>query len=78
MAGVFLLLRSTRPELVPYWLSEEALRAELGGPGEKLPDAMIRKDGERRVIEFGGAYRKDKLISFHDYCEAECLPYELW
>ncbi len=45
---------------------------------EKLPDAFLRLQHGTRVIEFGGAYGKDKLIAFHGYCKEYSFPYEIW
>lgn len=78
MGALFLQFRELLPELIPYWVSEETLRAESPERGEKVPDAMIRTGDSRRIIEFGGAYPKKKLESFHTYCREKGLPYELW
>lgn len=78
MSGVFLRFRQHHPELVPYWLSEDAIRKEAGGRGVKIPDALIRTKNFERVIEFGGAYGKNKLKDFHAFCEGRGLAYEIW
>lgn len=77
---VFLLYRSRHPELVPFWIFEEQIKAERSrrARGEKLPDAFLRLESGLRVIEFGGAYGKRKLQAFHHYCEEKSYPYEIW
>jgi len=90
MAQVFLRFRGRHPESVRDWVFEEQVKIErkLAGhrsapsqgsqPGEKLPDAFLRSKSGTRVIEFGGAYGKDKLIAFHGYCKEHSFPYEIW
>jgi hypothetical protein len=87
MAQVFLRFRDRQPETVADWVFEEQVKSErkLAGrrsapsqPGEKLPDAFLRSQSGTRVIEFGGAYGKDKLIAFHGYCKEHSFPYEIW
>ena len=81
MAAVYLLKRAANPAAAAHWCSEEKLRETRGGKpdGERrhLPDAVVTRP-KRTAIEFGGAYRVDKLQSFHDYCEGVGLPYEMW
>lgn len=86
MAAVFLHYRRCHPELVFGWTFEEKTRKERiretgrnrPEPGEKLPDVIIQTTTGRKVVEFGGAYGKDKVTSFHNYCKAKGLPYEIW
>jgi len=84
MAQVYLFYRLRRPELLPLWVFEEQVKSErrrAGGRsahGEKLPDVILRSGSGTRVIEFGGAYGKDKLIAFHGYCKERLLAYEIW
>lgn len=63
--------------ITAQWISEEGLRQQKQA-GEKLPDAILRTPLGDRVIEFGGAYSREKLRLFHDYCREKALPYELW
>lgn len=63
--------------ITTQWISEERLR-EQKQAGEKLPDAMLRSAQGERVIECGGAYSKEKLSHFHEYCAEQSLPYEIW
>jgi hypothetical protein len=77
VAALYLGFRLLRPDEARAWVSEEILRADLRG-ADKLPDAMIRAGDSKRVIEFGGAYGKPKLASFHRFCAELELPYELW
>ena len=84
MAQVYLFYLRHHPELMPQWIFEEQIKSERkrdarsSGPDEKLPDVILRSSAGTRVIEFGGAYGKDKLISFHGYCKEYSLPYEIW
>src|SRR5262249_22021500 len=78
LAAVFLYFRSQFPELVKNWISEAAILREKEHRGEKLPDAIVQSESGSKVIEFGGAYPKEKVEAFHAYCEENSLPYELW
>lgn len=79
MSTVFLVLAARSPELVPFWKPEGWLRrSRPSGPGVKLPDAMLRSPTGIRVIEFGGAYSRQKLEAFHAFCADASLPYEVW
>jgi len=79
MATVFLRYRNLHPELVCYWKSEARILWERrGSKKEKLPDAVIELPDEKRIVEFGGAYSKAKLESFHEYCQRLEVPYEVW
>lgn len=78
LASVFLHFRGRFPEQVKRWVSEAAILRSRDGSSEKLPDAVIEFDSGPQVVEFGGAYSKEKVQSFHDYCSENSLPYELW
>ncbi len=77
LAKVYLQFRQEQPELLDFWVSEAQQYAEGGGKNQRLPDVIIR-DGEavQMIIEFAGAYSKQKLQAFHD--EAKQIPYQLW
>ena len=79
MGALFLYYRQllTPAVITAQWVSEEGLRQSKQA-GEKLPDAMLRTPQGERVIEFGGAYSKEKLALFHIYCLEKAFPYELW
>jgi hypothetical protein len=77
-SAVYLRIRETRPDLLPYWAFEETIVEARGNRREKLPDAIIVSPDETQAIEFGGAYGKRKVQAFHDYCAEECLSYEIW
>lgn len=77
LGALFLQYRQWHPALMRYWIFEERLREEKSA-GEKLPDALWRLPEGERVIEFGGAYSKDKLARFHEHCAEKGLPYEMW
>lgn len=80
LAQVFLRLQKSDPKLAKSWCSESEQYAEGRGRNERLPDAIIR--GRRggspptRIIEFGGAYSKPKLIEFHQAMSR--FFYEVW
>ena len=83
MAQVFLHYRLLHPERMSDWVFEEQVKAERrragrSEAGEKLPDAFLRTHSATKVIEFGGAYGKDKLVAFHRYCKENSFSYEIW
>lgn len=57
------------------WVSEAELRQEHGKNGGPLPDAEIRTD-QSLVIEFGGAYSRQKLEAIHE--QQRTRAYEIW
>ena len=84
MGQVFLFYRANEPELLKFWVFEEQIKAERkrarteSSHGVKLPDAILRAPAGTRVVEFGGAYSKEKLQAFHAYCKENHFPYEVW
>ena len=81
MSAVFLVIRDRRPEWVKHWISDRHYHEERGRPPgfqEKTPDAIVRINGEQRVIDFGGAYHPKKIGTIHRYWSALDIPYELW
>jgi hypothetical protein len=79
LAGVFLSLLECSPERAGRWVAEaELVKGRRPGP-RKVPDALIRsRRGTALVIEFGGAYSKEKLLEFHEDCRTRERGYELW
>lgn len=75
LAAVYLRFRSTWPELAASWVHEEEIKRERKQRRGKLPDAFV---GKNRVIEFGGAYKKEKLMAFHKFCKERHFDYEVW
>ncbi len=77
LSQVYLRLRETNPEILSHWISDAQQYAEGGGKNARLPDVLIR-DGvtTEMLIEFAGAYRKQKLEAFHG--QAKGYPYQLW
>jgi hypothetical protein len=63
------------PELASSWIHEEEIKRERKQRRGKLPDAIV---GKERVVEFGGAYKKEKLARFHKFCGARGFDYEVW
>src|SRR5262245_19461889 len=79
LARVYLIYRREMSSALPFWVFEERLRQERGGSDcEMLPDVLIRRHGATTAVEFGGAYSKQKLAAFHDYCVAKTFSYEVW
>ena len=67
-----------RPKLAAQWVGEHSL--PKAGHRIKDPDAFLRDPHGNilRVIESTGRYGIQQVQSFHDHCEANSLPYELW
>jgi hypothetical protein len=79
LSTVFLLLAQREPGIVRAWASEAWIhQSRPDAPGERLPDALVRRETHDQVIEFGGAYARQKLEAFHEYCASRGLAYELW
>ena len=78
LSQVFVLYHERLPQLVPFWVGEQAM--PVVERGVKNPDAfLIDNQGEpRRVIESAGAYSQKQVESFHRHCQQAGLPYELW
>ncbi|MDZ4686577.1 MAG: hypothetical protein SH850_16020 [Planctomycetaceae bacterium] len=79
VAEMYFALRRLRPQLANYWIDEDRLAPFRRG--EKLPDAILATAPDaqpRLVLEFGGAYGKQRLQDFHDDCDDRGLPYEIW
>jgi hypothetical protein len=74
LSAVYLRFRSMSPEAASTWIHEEEIKKERKQRKGKLPDALVGKD---RVVEFGGAYKKEKLIRFHKFCVARGFDYEM-
>ncbi len=75
LSAVYLRFGSTAPDLASSWVHEAQIKREQKQRRGKLPDAIVNK---RRVIEFGGAHKKPKLVSFHKFCEEKHFDYEVW
>jgi hypothetical protein len=76
LARVFLLYR--RLGSISGWIFEDRLREQKRGKAGRLPDVIFQDGSGTKVIEFGGAYSKEKLASFHAHCREQSLPYEVW
>jgi hypothetical protein len=75
LSAVYLRFRRTQPDIALTWVHEAQIKSERKQRRGKLPDAIVEKN---RVIEFGGAYKKQKLAAFHKFCEAKGFEYEVW
>lgn len=76
---MYLQMRHSRPEQARLWIGEDLLAPYR--KHEKLPDAVLADSPSATpslVLEFGGAYNKDRVLAFHHDCESRSLPYELW
>jgi hypothetical protein len=78
LASVYLRYRRTEPELARTWVGERIIKKSRGARGGPVPDASVRDGRSRRFIEFAGAYSKDRLETFHEFCAASQTAYELW
>jgi len=79
LSTVYLRIRETNPLWAQHWISEQRIkRSRPDAYGEKLPDAKVQFGDVDRIVEFGGAYSKDKLQSFHAWCVKKSIPYEIW
>lgn len=78
LAEVYVLYRTTRPELAQDWLGEDALCK--GGYRIKAPDAFLVDDCGKpyRVIKAGGLYAPRRIEAFHEQCVLDDLSHELW
>jgi len=79
LAGVYLKIREQDSARAKHWISEMHIKhSRPDALGEKLPDGMIRRGDNSQVIEFGGAYTKERVAAFHEFCERKHYQYELW
>lgn len=79
LGALYLRFLKLFPEQAEAWLSEELIRrTRPQRRGEKLPDALVELNGRKHVVEFGGAYSKDKLKRFHGFCRWKRYSYEIW
>ena len=78
LASVYVAYRQQCPQLAALWIGEHGL--PKAGYRIRDPDAFIRRDDGKllRVIESAGRYDVSQVQNFHDHCEANELPYELW
>ena len=76
LASLYLRLRLGEPERAAAWVPEDLfVPDELDG---FIPDAIVREGEKPTLIEFAGAYKKERLQKLHASCERAALPYELW
>lgn len=78
LAGLFLHLLETEPDVAATWTSEAGLRRLGFGAKTKLPDALVHRESRPTVIELGGIYAASKLQEFHGFCQTHGLAYEIW
>jgi hypothetical protein len=78
VAGLYVKYFVEEPEKADAWISEDVLAPSR--KHQKLPDAELHfTDGRAPlVIEFGGAYRSDRLRKVHEDCLRRRIGYELW
>ena len=75
LAAVYLRYRLSCPALCASWVHEEEIKRDRKQRRGRVPDAVVNKS---KVVEFGGAYKKEKLLLFHKFCEGRGLEYEVW
>jgi hypothetical protein len=78
VADVFLFYLKNWPELATYWVGEDTMIP--GSNLAKRPDAFLRSEQGTvvRVVEFGGAYKPDRVKALHEHCLKLNHPYEIW
>jgi len=79
LAEAYVAFLRRSPALAARWLVED--RLPKGRRGQRQPDALVfAADGRTAelAIESGGAYPAERVASFHAFCQARNLPYELW
>lgn len=79
VAQMYLQVHAHRPHLIREWIGEDVLAPFR--QQQKLPDAIISRSplaNPTLVLEFGGAYDKQRIAEFHRDCEQRSLPYEIW
>ena len=76
VAQIYLLTLRRCPERARAWISEDKLAPSR--VHQKLPDAIIRLPAGDLVVEFGGAYRPERLLRIHEDCVGRGIAYELW
>jgi len=76
LAALYLKLRRRDPSRAERWVPEDLFAPhELDG---FVPDAILRGGARPTLIEFAGAYQKERLERLHHSCLRAGLPYELW
>ena len=78
LSEAYAFYRISRPEVAINWVGEDFF--PKAGFQIKAPDAFLvdHSGAFRCVIESAGRYSVRQVASFHDYCAANELPYELW
>ena len=78
LTEIFLRYRRAGLNWRERWIGEDEIAARW--QWKKLPDAVLcDTDGQPlKAVDFGGAYRAERLQDFHESCAARSLPYELW
>ncbi len=78
VSEVFLFYLQNRPELATLWVGEDTVVADSAGA--KRPDALLRGEHGKvlRVVEFGGAYKPNRVQALHEHCLEQNHPYEIW
>lgn len=79
VSSVYLSFCLNRPGDANAWLGEDIYAGSRRG--QVLPDAMLfegKSTTPYLAIEFGGAYKKERLEDFHHDCASRKLGYEIW
>ena len=78
VAEIFFRYRRAGLNWRERWVGEDAIAARW--KWKKLPDAVLCDDEGHpsKAVDFGGAYRQERLQEFHEVCAGLSLPYEMW
>lgn len=78
LADAFVAHRTQQRSPERQWIGEDFL--PKAGYQIKDPDAFLIDDVGQPicVIESAGRYSRKQVESFHEYCDSQSLPYELW
>ena len=81
LSSILAWYQEHHPELATHWVHEDELRevAYKNGKRGEVPDALIWPDWTVPpvlTIECAGAYRKEKLLEFHNANSS--TPYVIW
>jgi len=76
-SSVYLNYLRNHPLQAATWIHEDLALRPLTS-GEEVPDAWVRTHSGWKVVEFGGAYRPERLKEIHEFCHVHSFEYEIW
>ena len=74
VTALYLKFVQETPQRASEWIHEDLFLEAGLAPSDRIPDAMT---GEI-AVDFGGAYKKPKLLAIHRAMEREGQAYEIW